>query len=194
MRIPAILSDMSITRAAIALFILSVTFGPLYTAEGYSAKANLISELAGQSTPRNYIMSVAFVLLGASIAFEGLRVFRPALLPFICFGVCFGAAGVFGHKPFTDGVPYIEWVDALHSHLATLSGVALTLGFVWQAIRGPSPRHRILACALAAVCVVFPLLMFNLPAYQGAIQRIMYLALFAWLWACFPPPALPRSC
>lgn len=177
---------MAITRVAIALFVVVVVIGPFYTAPGYSAVSNVISELAGQNTPRNYLMSVAFLALGASVAFDGLRFFRPALLPFISFGFLFGAAGVFGHKPFTAGAPYIGWVDALHSALATLSGVALTAGFVWQAVRATSRHHRTLAWVLAAVCVGFPLLMLTLPAYQGIIQRAMYLAVFAWLWAYYP--------
>lgn len=174
------------TRVAIVLLVAVVALGPLYTAPGYSAIANVISELAAQNTPRNWLMSGAFVALGAAVAYEGIRDYRRALLPFIGFGLFFGAVGLFGHKPITPGVPFIPWVHDLHSGLATASGVALTVGFVWQAVRGHSTSYRLLAAALAVVCVALPLLMLASPPYQGAIQRLMYLAVFGWLWRYYP--------
>jgi hypothetical membrane protein len=174
------------TRIAIVVFVTAVVLGPLYTAPGYSPIANTISQLAAQNTPHNYLMAISFLILGAAIIFEGVTRFRGPLVPFIAFGAFFGAAGVFGHRPISGDVPYSSWVDATHSALATLSGVALTLGFMWQALRARSAAHRLLSATLAAVCVVFPLLMLNASVYQGAIQRAMYLIIFAWLWAYYP--------
>jgi hypothetical protein len=77
-------------------------------------------------------------------------------------------------------------VDATRSALATLSGISLTCGFVWHAVRVKSSRQRAIAWVLAAVCVGFPLLMLSVPAYQGVVQRVMYLSLFAWLWVFYP--------
>jgi hypothetical protein len=182
---------MGTTRLAILLFALAVALGPLYTAPGYSAVANAISELAAQNTPRNWLMSAAFVALGGAVAFDGARAFHRPLLPFIAFGIFFAAAGLFGHRPITPGVPFVPWVDGAHSALASLSGVALTVGFAWQAVRAASAAYRRLAIVLAAVCVGLPLLMLAFPPYQGAIQRLMYAAVFAWLWACYPKGGTP---
>jgi hypothetical protein len=33
--------------------------------------------------------------------------------------------------------------------------------------------------------------MLTLPQYQGLVQRLMYLSVFAWLWAFYPRKALP---
>jgi hypothetical protein len=176
------------TRTCIVLFVVAVALGPAYTAPGYSAVSNVISELAGQHTPGRLVMVAAFVALGAAVGVDGLRARRTDALPFVAFGLCFAAAGMFGHKPFVAGVAYTAWVDTLHSALATVSGVALTVGFVWQALRAQNTRHRALAWALAAWCVVLPLLMLQSPANQGIIQRIMYLAVFAWLWLFYPGP------
>lgn len=178
--------SMNKTRAAIAFFVVVVALGPLYTAAGYSAASNVISELAAQNTPRNWLMSAAFVALGAAVAFDGARVFRWPLAPFIAFGVAFAAAGLAGHRPITDGVAFVPWVDAVHSVLATLCGVALTVGFGWQAVRAASLARRLQAVVLAAACVGLPLLMLANPQVQGAIQRVMYLGVFAWLWAYYP--------
>jgi hypothetical protein len=43
-----------------------------------------------------------------------------------------------------------------------------------------------MAAGLALACVGLPLLMLAQPAVQGAIQRVMYALVFAWLFAYFP--------
>ncbi len=174
------------TQWGVLVFVAAAALGPLYTTPDYSVLSNVISELAAQNTPRNAIMAVAFVLLGTLVALDGLRPPRAPRMPFVVFGVAFAAAGLFGHKPIAQGVPYLAWVDTVHSQLATVSGIALTVGFGWQAaLRGPWPQ-RLLAGLLALVCVGLPLLMLSWPAWQGAVQRVMYLLVFGWLFACYP--------
>ncbi len=177
------------TRLAILFFTAVVVLGPLYSASGYSPISNVISELAAQNTPRNYVMAAGFVLLGAAMVADGIAVFRRPLLPFMAFGVCFGAAGLFGHKPITSSAAYVPWIDSAHSALATLSGICLTIAFAWQATKPASRGYRSVALFIAALCLVLPLLMLRLPQYQGVIQRLMYLIVFAWLWACYPARA-----
>jgi hypothetical membrane protein len=177
---------MTSTRAGIVLFVLAVTAGPLYTVPGYSAVGNLISELAAQNTPRNVLMSGAFVALGVGIVVDGLRPFALAQAPFIGFGAFMALAGLFGHRPIAPGVPYAEWAHTAHSALATAAGVSITVAFVWQAVRQPLPVRRAVAAALALLCLVLPLAMLSFPDVQGAIQRLMYMLIFTWLWLHYP--------
>ena len=93
------------TRFGILLFVTLAALGPLYTAPGYSLISNVISELAAQSTPCNYVMAAGFVILGLSITIDGLRPWRLMHLPYIAFGLFFGAAGLFGHKPIIPDAP-----------------------------------------------------------------------------------------
>ena len=137
------------TRVGIVLFVLAVAAGPLYTVSGYSAVGNLVSELAAQNTPRNVLMSGAFVALGVGIVVDGLRPFAPAQAPFIGFGVFMALAGLFGHRPISSGVPYAEWAHTAHSALATAAGISITVAFVWQAVRQLSRARRAVAAALA---------------------------------------------
>jgi hypothetical membrane protein len=174
------------TRVGIVLFVLAVAAGPLYTVPGYSAVGNLISELAAQNTPRNILMSGAFVALGVGIAVDGLRPFAAAQAPIIGFGVFMALAGLFGHRPISAGVPYVEWAHAAHSALATAAGTSITVAFVWQAVRQPWWVRRAVAAALAVLCLVLPLTMLSFPAVQGAVQRLMYLLMFTWLWLHYP--------
>ena len=177
---------MNPTRIAITLFCLAVAFGPVYTVPGYSARANLISELAAQNTRGAFIMAGAFVVLGAAIVFDGWRVFRSCMVPFMLFGAFMVLAGLFGHKPMTSDVPYSATVAGAHSLFATMAGIGISLAFVWQAWLASAMPGRLTAAALALVCLVLPLGMLNLPAYQGVIQRLMYALVFAWLWLYYP--------
>lgn len=160
------------TRLSILVFVLAVVSGPLYTAPGYSSVSNVISELAAQNTHYNWLMASAFVLLGAALIFDGSRNYRHAMLPFMAYGLFFGAAGLFGHKPITPGVPYEEWMHAAHGALASVSGTALTIGFIWQAIKAKTAGYRWMTATLAFLCLALPLCMLWQPAVQGVVQRV----------------------
>ena len=180
---------MTPTRIGVLAFALAVLLGPLYTVPGYSPVAHVISQLAAQNTPNNVVMAAAFVLLGATVAIDGLRARRREWLPFVAFGLAFGAAGLFGHRPIDPAVSYVAWMHEAHGVAATLSGIALTVGFAWQALRPGTRWRRGMAAGLALVCVGLPLLMLAQPSVQGAIQRLMYALVFAWLFAYYPPRA-----
>ncbi|MBK6981562.1 MAG: DUF998 domain-containing protein [Betaproteobacteria bacterium] len=177
---------MHFTRLGIAIFAVAVITGPLYTVAGYSATANLISELGAQNTPCNYLMSLAFIALGAGIVADAVRSFHRALVPFAAFGLFMALVGLFGHKPIDPAVPYVAWAHAAHGALATAAGISITVAFAWQGFRQPGAGKRIVAAALAALCLALPLAMLALPEYQGAIQRVMYLLVFQWLWLYYP--------
>lgn len=179
---------MSPTRTAIALFVAAVALGPLYTVPGYSMVQHVISQLAAQHTPGNWIMAAAFVLLGAAIVADGLHApRRRQAWPFIAFGLAFALAGLFGHRPIAPDVPYSAAVDSVHSALATVSGIAMTIGFAWQALLWSATlAHRAVASVMALACLGLPLLMLAHPPAQGLTQRVMYGLVFAWLWVCYP--------
>jgi hypothetical membrane protein len=177
---------MRLTRIAIATFVLAVIAGPFYTVQGYSAVANLISELAAQSTPRNFIMAGAFVALGAAIVADGTLAFQRSLAPFIAFGSFMALAGLFGHKPINPETPYLAWAHTVHGALATAAGISISVAFILQAFGQSQPARRAIPAILAVLCFALPLAMLQLPEVQGAIQRAMYLLVFAWLWHHYP--------
>ncbi len=177
---------MRATRIGIAVFVLAVAAGPLYTVSGYSSTSNLISELAAQHTQGNYIMAAAFIALGAAIVFDGSRSFERPLLPFMAFGCFMCLAGVFGHRPISPGVAYNALAHDAHGALATAAGISISVAFIWQALRQGSVGYRVLAASLAIACFALPLGMLAMPAHQGAIQRLMYVLVFLWLWFHYP--------
>ena len=177
---------MRLTRIGIAIFVLAVIAGPLYTVQGYSAVGNLISELAAQNTPRNFLMSGAFVALGAAIVADGARTHHASVAPFLAFGFFMALAGLFGHKPINPDLPYLAWAHTVHGALATTAGISISVAFIWQAIRQRHATQRVVAAVLATLCFALPMAMLWLPEFQGAIQRLMYVLVFAWLWQYYP--------
>lgn len=175
----------TLSRIGIAIFAITVMLGPLYTLDEYSSNSNLISELGAQHSPNGFIMVVAFLVMGTSIAVDGLRRFQRSLIPFILFGLAMGAVGLFPHKPIDPSIDFNQAYHNWHGILASVAGAAITTGFVWQGFicRG---KRRYICFYLALVALLFPALMLGLPDYQGLIQRLMYLQLLGWIWLCYP--------
>lgn len=177
---------MTSSRIGILLFTAAAVAGPWYTVEGYRVVKNLISELGAQNTPNNFVMVAGFLALGIGIVGDGIRRFSKPMLPFIVFGLCMALAGLLAHKPLSPSVGFSEIAHQTHSGLATLAGISITVGLLWQAALASTSGSRAIAIGLAVLCLALPLCMLLFPEAQGLIQRFMYLLLFVWLWNCYP--------
>ena len=177
---------LSPSRIGILVFAAAAMAGSWYTVEEYSPVSNLISELGAQNTQNNFVMISGFLVLGLGIAVDGLRWFGKPMIPFITFGLFMALAGIFAHKPMSPSSPFSEVVHQIHSGLATLAGVSITLGLAWQAAIRANSRHRGITAILAVLCFVLPLCMLAFQDFQGLIQRIMYLLIFTWIWVYYP--------
>ena len=130
-------------------------------------------------------MIIAFCLLGAGRAIDGIKTFQLPLLPFISFGVAMAIVGLFPHKPIDAALNYSSALHNIHGIIASVAGTLITIGFIWQGFRNIGWQK--MACFyMAAVAIVFPLLMLNTPEFQGVIQRAMYLQILGWLWIKYP--------
>jgi hypothetical protein len=174
------------TRIAIVVFALMVLTGPLYTVDGYSSISNVISELGAQRTQNNYIAIGGFLVLGLGILFGSFRKFSCQIVPFALFGLFMAIAGLSPHKPIDQSLVYSSTLHGIHSASATLAGISITVGFVWQGLLSKSAIGKTVCFYLAVVCFAFPMLMLAYGDYQGLIQRLMYLQIFAWLWVMHP--------
>jgi len=175
-----------LTSIAISLFAVTVLAGPSYTVEGYSSISNLISELGAQHTKNNYIMISGFIILGAGIIIASLKKLSYPIVPFMIFGLFMIAAGVFPHKPIDPTLKYNDTFHSLHGASATLAGIAITIGFVWQGVLSKHTVSKLICFYLAIVCFAFPMLMLKMPDYQGLIQRLMYLQVLGWIMVKHP--------
>jgi len=157
--------------------------------DGYSVIANTISELGAQRTPNNVVAIIGFVVFGLGIVIEWSRHRSWATAPFLLFGIFVAAAGLLPHRPIDPDIPYNELAHRLHSLMASMSGIAVTVGFLWQGLRKGIAKARVCDFYMALICLVLPMTMFAMPEFQGLIQRLMYFQVFAWLWFVYPSRA-----
>ena len=177
---------MSSTRIGILVFTAAALAGPWYTVEEYSPVSNVISQLAAQNTSNSFIMAAGFLALGIGIVVDGVSRFSKPTIPFIAFGLFMGLAGLLAHKPISPDVGFNEFIHQAHSSLATLAGISITVGLLWQAALLSTFRLRAMTISLALLCLILPLCMLAFQDIQGLIQRIMYLFVFVWLWVYYP--------
>ena len=123
----------------------------------------------------------AFIALGGGILFDSIKRFHVSLLPFILYGLLMVIVGFFPHKPINPSLNFNEMYHNLHGIFASIAGTLLTVGLIWQGFR-TNKVQRAICFYMAAVCLIFPVLMLSFPNYQGIIQRVMYLQIFGWLW------------
>jgi lysylphosphatidylglycerol synthetase-like protein (DUF2156 family) len=174
------------TKFGIMLFSLAIITGQLYTVENYSILSHTISELGAQETKNNFIAILGFIAFGSGIILEWIRYPSRAGIPFLFFGIFIALAGLLPHKPIDPNLSYSVIADQLHSLMASLSGIALTIGFFWNGIFARTARMQALNFYMASICLTLPLIMFAIPEYQGIIQRLMYFQVFVWLWFFYP--------
>ena len=134
---------------------------------------------------QNIVMVAAFVVMGIAIAVDGLKKPRASLIPFALFGLAMAAVGLFPHKPIDPTIAFNESYHKLHGILASIAGIAVTAGFVWQAVLRKG-KDRVVCAYLALVALLFPLLMLGNPDFRGIIQRVMYLQILGWIWIFYP--------
>jgi hypothetical membrane protein len=179
-------NSIRMTRLSIAVFVVLVVLGPVYTVDNYSHITNLISELGAQQTKNNFIMIIGFLILGLGILLDSYKKMSYPVIPFALFGIFMVMAGIFPHKPIDTSISYNHTFHSLHSLSATLAGISISIGFIWQGFLSLTGVRKILCFYLATACFVFPMLMLAATEYQGILQRLMYLQVFAWLWIMFP--------
>lgn len=171
---------------AVIFAILAITFGPFYTEPGYSWIRHSISELAAQNTRNAWIMQAGLVLLGIGILVDFARTRNRYDLPFVFFAVAIILAGVFPHKPITDGVPFSESLDWWHSLFSGLTGFTATIAALVRIFATKNILRRTSYFSLIIVYTVLPMLMFNLPSYEGIFQRIIFASFFVLVAVDYP--------
>ena len=188
-----LIDSKKITKISIIVFVIVVLTGPLYTVDNYSHIANLISELGAQQTKNNFIMISGFLILGLGIIIDSYRERSYPVIPFALFGIFMAMAGIFPHRPIDSSIAYNHTSHSLHSLSATLAGISISMGFIWQGFLSLSKTQKLICFYLAIACFVFPMLMLLMSDYKGILQRILYLQVFAWLWVMFPTKSMSNK-
>lgn len=107
---------------------------------------------------------------------------RAAVWLHASFGVFMVATAAFSTRPWMAGAPFDPFEDGLHSFAATAMGFSFAFGVLARLLqRGKegAPGRAFDAVAVAAATAI-PLLMTQLPALDGLLQRLMFLTAYLW--------------
>jgi hypothetical membrane protein len=175
---------------AVAFIIVVIAVAHWLAPAAYSWRDNTISELAAQGYERAWIMRVGFMGFGALIVLgaadrarrmRGSRLHLWREVPLVVYGLGILVAGIFSTAPFLPGVAYSAGEASVHSAVATLAGVGLSLAMLLHAATPGSTRQRILHLVALVLTTAISALFGMATAGAGIWQRCLYLVGFAWL-------------
>lgn len=183
------MDDRSRRAGIVALLVLSAAslgLAPLALPPSYSWIRQTTSESAAQGVQGAWVARLGFLLFGLAVlwlvSFVGPRWGRWGARFLGAFGVLMLATAVFSHRPWLRDTSYDRFEDLLHSVTASAMGFAFAAGVVAVALRrrGPSRLDRSADTLAVAAAVIIPLAMSQGTAYQGLLQRSMFLVAFVW--------------
>ena len=177
---------------AVTYWIAIILVAHLFTPPGYTWTQNTISELASQGHTYKWIMQAGLSGFGALITLAvGLSIFKARkmiypLLPIALYGFAVLLSGIYCTAPIDPSIPYSISEAKLHSMFATLGGLMLSSAVFWHIFTSSNQRER-LAHTIFLFVVVGLSSLFGLAENGridigiGIVQRLLYLAGFAWL-------------
>ena len=180
---------------AVAYFFAIIVVAHFFAPPGYTWRHNTISDLASQGHVNKWIMQAGFIGFGVSLTLGAAYYFKRQLRRYLrryflimvaVYGLSIALAGIFCIAPIDPALPYSESEANLHSLFATVAGVGMTLGILWQVIASSNQRDRWLRLAFFVLVSGLSGL-FGLADNQmltldpGLIQRLLYLSGLAWL-------------
>jgi len=167
------------------LFMLAVIFIlPFFSAEGYSMVTHTTSQLAAQHAPNAWVMNLTFILLGTTSILDGwkrLKNYWFQKITISIFGFALVLTAFFQHAPIDPNLAFDMQEDHLHSLFASITGFAFTFFAVSCAFIEPTKLRKTLAFFIGVLATLLSLLIFNMPAYAGIWQRLIFISSFAWL-------------
>jgi hypothetical protein len=108
--------------------------------------------------------------------------------PLLLYGWGMLLAGIFSTTPFMAGVAYSQAEANLHSLLATLAGVGISLAVFLSWLRDPEPRTRPWHLVALVLIVLLSAAVGMATREAGLIQRCLWVVGFSWLVYIDPPP------
>jgi hypothetical membrane protein len=176
---------------AVFYFVFVILIAHVFAPPEYAWTQNTISDLASQGHANKWIMQAGFVgfgvILTASAVYSWKRNPRLSFLFAVAiYGLCIAITGIFCAAPMDLTIAYSTRDADAHSLFATIAGISVTLGILWQSILAPNNRER-------GMRVLFLLLVIGFSALfgmaenggvdigKGIFQRLLYLSGLAWL-------------
>jgi hypothetical protein len=172
---------------AVVYIVIIILIAQAVAPGSYVWRNNTISQLAAQRYAQAWIMRAGFIGFGALVALGAVRRYRaqPSRAyrdwPLLLYGLGMALAGVFSARSWVDAVAYSPGEAGLHSLMATLAGVGISLAALLSWIRDPGPRRDVWHLVAFALMMLLSALFGMVTRGAGVVQRCLYIVGFAWL-------------
>lgn len=176
---------------AVLYFVAVIVLAHFFVPPTYDWTQNTISDLASQGHTYKWIMQAGFIGFGSLLAASSVYYFwqnkkRYFLWLVAGYGFSILITGFFCAAAIDPSIEYSLQEASIHSMFATIAGLCMSLGIIWQVVASSTPRERWLRI-LFLVLVMGISALFGLAENhiveigKGVVQRALYLAGLAWL-------------
>lgn len=176
---------------AVLYFIAVIVLAHFFVPPIYDWTQNTISDLASQGHTYKWIMQAGFIGFGSFLAASSVYYFwqnkkRYFLWLVVGYGFSILITGFFCAAAIDPSLEYSLQEASIHSMFATVAGLCMSLGIMWQVVIPSTPRERWMRI-LFLVLVIGISALFGLAENhileigKGIVQRALYLAGLAWL-------------
>ncbi len=176
---------------AVTYFIGMIVLAHFFSPPEYDWTQNTISELASQGHTYQGIMQAGLIGFGAILIFGVVEYFkRNQKLYFLIFVAAYGISillsGIYCTAPIDPGLPFSVQESNLHSLFATIAGVSMSMGILWQIFTSVNERERwmhiLFLILIMSLSGTFGLIESGTVLFdKGIVQRVLYLVGVAWL-------------
>jgi hypothetical membrane protein len=177
--------------SAVAYFVVVIVLAHFFVPPAYSWTQNTISDLASQGHTYKWIMQAGFIGFGSlltwGVIFHFNRNRRAYFLLLVAvYGLSILLSGIFCAAPIESSISYSVRDANLHSTVATIAGIGMSLGVFLQVIMSSDNRERWIRITFFLLIIgisgLFGLAENHiLTLEKGIVQRILYLVGLAWL-------------
>ena len=176
---------------AVLYFMIVIGLAHFFIPPNYDWTQNTISDLASQGHTYKWIMQAGFVGFGLLLAAGSTYYFwqnkkRYFLWLVTGYGLSILVTGFYCAAAIDPSIEYSLQEASVHSAFATIAGVCMSLGIMWQVVTS-STRRELWARIIFLVLVMGISALFGLAENhileigKGIVQRALYLSGLAWL-------------
>ncbi len=176
---------------AILYFIAVIILAHFFVPPIYDWTQNTISDLASQGHNYKWIMQAGFIgfgsLLTAGSAYYFSQNKKRYFLWFVAgYGLSVLITGFYCAAAIYPSIAYSLQEASIHSIFATIAGVCMSMGIIWQIVASSTRRERwariIFLLFVVGISGLFGLAENHiLEIGKGIAQRALYFAGLAWL-------------
>jgi hypothetical membrane protein len=176
---------------AVIYFISVIIIAHFFTPVGYDWTQNTISDLAAQGHSYKWIMQAGLVGFGSTLILGVVRYFKTYPKSYFLFFVAvYGQfillSGIYCTAPIDSTIPFSIQESSLHSLFATIAGISMSIGILWQVFAIVNDRERwlrlVFLILIGGLSGLFGLIENGtLLLDKGIVQRVLYLVGLIWL-------------